>query len=167
VNIKHTETRDRWFFTALVTVVALTLLAGAAHGEVLRQGDTEAIVAHLGFPCEPGQLIFGAFPCPPVEAQGVLVHVRSDDWRTGSFDSYSVTVNYRTVSGEKKSATLTVKRARDFGQSWDDGWRAVGFNIGRVATASLSGITIESIAVSKVPTPVVITVGETRFGVPK
>lgn len=160
------------------------LFSAVLSAQVLRQDDTEAMVAVLGPPCEPGDMQFGFYPCPPVEAQGVLVHVRADDWRTGSFDSYAVTINYRTEEqciqlptnppesrciggGEKKSATLTVKRERDFGKEWDDGWRAVGFNIGRVAIGPLSGITVLSVAVAKVHAPVVITVGETNFGVPK
>lgn len=143
------------------------LFSAVLSAQVLRQGDTEAMVALLGPPCEPGDLQFGFYPCPPVEAQGVLVHVRADDWRSGNFDAYAVTINYRSVEGEKKSATLTVKRERDFGKEWDDGWRAVGFNIGRVAIGPLSGITVLSVAVAKVPVPVVITVGETNFGVPR
>lgn len=155
-----TQKHDRIFFAALA-IIALLALALKAEAQILRQGDTEAIVAPLGIPCEPGDLTFGLFPCPPVEAQGILVYVRADDWRTGAFDAYSVTVNYRTSGGEKKSATLTVKRERNFGKDWDDGWRAVGFNIGRLATGPLSGITVESVIVAKVSTPVVITVGET------
>lgn len=165
------------------TIITIMVLAAALNAQVLRQGDTEAIVAPLGVPCEPGSLIFGLFPCPPVEAQGVLIHVRADDWRTGAWDSYSVTVRYRTAircetltsfppqekcyGDESKTATATVKRKRDFGADWDDGWRAIGFNIGRVATGLLAGITVESVAVAKVPVPVVITVGETRIGAPK
>ncbi len=162
----NTTTHDRIFFAALIvlTLLAFTLRADA---QVLRQGDTEAIVAPMGIPCEPGDLTFGFYPCPPIASQGVLVHVRADGWAADSFDSYSVTVNYRTTSGEKKSSTLTVKRERDFGKDWDDGWRAVGFNIGRVAVGSLSGITVESVAVAKVPVPVVITVGKTDIGEPK
>lgn len=162
----NTTTHDRIFFAALIvlTLLAFTLRADA---QVLRQGDTEAIVAPLGIPCEPGDRMLGSFPCPPVEAQGVLVHVRSDDWAWGLFDSYAVTVNYRTAAGEKKSSTLTVKRERDFGKDWDAGWRSVGFNIGRVAVGLLSGITVESVAVAKAPAPVVITVGRTDIGAPK
>lgn len=162
----NTTTHDRIFFAALIvlTLLAFTLRADA---QVLRQGDTEAIVAPLGIPCEPGDMTFGFYPCPPVASQGVLVHVRADGWAADSFDAYAVTVNYRTAAGEKKSATLTVKRERDFGKDWDDGWRAVGFNIGRVAVGPLSGITVESVAVAKVPAPVVITVGRTDIGAPK
>lgn len=149
----------------LLCVLALTL--SASHAQVLRQGDAEAIVAPLGIPCEPGEQVFGLFPCPPVEQQGVLVHVRSDDWRTGSHESYSVTITYRTATGERKMATSVVKRERNFGKEWDDGWRAVGFNVGRMATGPLSGITVESVAVSKVAKPVVITLGKTEIGPPK
>ncbi len=160
----NTQRHDRIFFTALV---ALTLLAVSLKGQVLRQGDTEATVAPLGIPCEPGDMTFGFYPCPPVSSQGVLVHVRADDWRGGGFDAYAVTINYRTADGEKKSATLTVKRERDFGKDWDDGWRAVGFNVGRLAVGPLSGISVESVAVAKVPSPVVITVGKTEIGAPR
>lgn len=153
--------------TCGIVLIMLTCTVVVANAQVLRQGDTEAIVAPMGIPCEPGNLILGMFPCPPVEAQGVLVSVRADDWAADSFDAYAVTVNYRTAAGEKKSATLTVKRERNFGKEWDDGWRAVGFNIGRVAVGPLSGITVESVAVAKVPAPVVITVGKTEIGAPK
>lgn len=157
---------DTMFFTALI-VLAMLAFTLKANAQVLRQGDTEAIVAPMGIPCEPGSTILGFFPCPPVEAQGVLVSVRADGWSAATFDTYSVTVNYRTVGGEKKTATATVRRERDFGKDWDDGWRTVGFNIGRVAVGPLSGITVESVAVAKVPAPVVITVGETRIEAPK
>lgn len=149
-----------------MVITILTILATVSRGEVLRQGDTEAIVAPLGIPCESGDLIFGLFSCPPVEQQGVLVHVRSDDWRTGSHEEYAVTIIYRTAAGERRTATATAKRERSFGKEWDDGWRAVGFNVGRMATGPLSGITVESVAVSKVAKPVVITVGASTFGEP-
>lgn len=29
-------------------------------------------------PCEPGALIFGIIPCPPVEEHGVLFHIRDE-----------------------------------------------------------------------------------------
>ena len=152
-------------YSALILTGGL-MLASMVSGQVLRQADTEAIVAPLGIPCEPGDMQFGFYPCPPISSQGVLVHVRADDWRTGGFDSYAVTVTYRTTEGESKTAMLTVKRERDFGKDWDDGWRAVGFNIGRVAVGPLPGITVESVAVAKVPVPVVITVGKSHFGAP-
>lgn len=145
---------------------ALVLMVTASYGQVLRQGDTEAIVAPLGIPCEPGDQIFGLFTCPPIEQQGVLVHVRSDDWRTGSHEEYAVTLTYRTAAGERRTATATAKRERDFGKEWDDGWRAVGFNVGRMATGPLLGISVESVAISKVAKPVVITVGASMFGEP-
>lgn len=159
-----TERHDRIFFTALA-IITLFALALKAEAQVLRQGETEAIVAPLGIPCEPGDLVLGMFPCAPVEAQGVLIHVRSDDWRTGTHESYSVTITYRTSSGERRTATCggdnpCPKRERTFGKEWDDGWRTVGFNIGRLATGPLSGITVESVAVAKVQAPVVIKVEE-------
>ena len=77
-----------------------------------------------------------------------------------------MTVTYRTAGGEKKTTTATVKRERDFAKETDDGWRSVGFNIGRVAVGAMSGITVESVAVAKVPAPVVITVGRSHFGAP-
>lgn len=160
----NTQRHDRIFFTALAVV---TMLCMSLNGQVLRQGDTEAIVAPLGIPCEPGDMQFGFYPCPPIASQGVLVHVRADDWRAGSFDAYAVTINYRTVDGDKKSATLTVKRERDFGKEWDDGWRAVGFNIGRLAVGPLPGITVDSVAVAKVPAPTVIIIGKTEIGAPR
>lgn len=154
--------------TALVTVIILLLCcAMTLHAQILRQDDVQIIAGPLGPPCEPGELQFGFYPCPPVAAQGVLIHVRADDWRTAGFESYSVTLNYRTTLGESKSATLTVRRTRDFGQSWDDGWRAVGFNIGRVRTGALSGITVESVAIAKIPPPIVITIGKSEFSPPK
>lgn len=151
----------------LSSIALLLTFHALCHGQILRSGDTEAIVGTLGIPCEPGDTVLGLFFCPPVEAQGVLVHVRSDDWRTGEHDSYSVTITYRTASGERKTASGTVKREREFGKEWDDGWRTVGFNVGRVATGPLSGITVESVAVAKVPKPAVITVGKTEIGAPK
>ena len=155
----------------LSRISLLLVFAALCSAQVLRQGDIEIIAGPLGIPCEPGDMQFGFFPCPPVERQGVFIHVRSGDWKAGDFDGYLITVTYRTATGELKTATCggenpCPKRTRDWGKEWDDGWRAVAFQIGRVASGSLSGITVESVAVSKVAKPVVITVGETRFGAP-
>lgn len=152
----------------LSRIALLLTFAALIPAQVLRQGDVEIIAGPLGFPCEPGDMQFGFFPCPPIERQGVLIHVRAP----GDFDSYLVTVTYRTASGELKTATCggdnpCPKRKRDFGLDWDDGWRTVAFQIGRIAVGPLSGITIESVAVTKVPLPVaVITIGPSRFGPP-
>lgn len=162
----------------IIALVVILFVCSASHAQVIRQGDTEVLVTPLGIPCQPGDSILGIFPCPPVEAQGVLIHVRSDDWRTGTHDSYAVTVTYRTATGERKAVAGTVKRERDFGKDWDDGWRAIGLNIGRLQTATLSGITVESVLVAKMATtivesvavarmPVVITAGRTEIGPPK
>lgn len=147
----------------------LVLLATLSPAQILRQGDVEIIPTTYGIPCEPGDMQFGMFPCPPVERQGVMIHVRAP----GDFDSYFVTVTYRTSTGEIRTATCggenpCPKRTRDWGKEWDDGWRTVAFQVGRVATGPLSGITVESVAVAKVPPPAaVITIGKTEIGAPK
>lgn len=158
--------------TLLKIATFLVLITALCPAQVLRQGDVEIIAGPLGFPCEPGDLQFGFFPCPPVEKQGVFLHVRADDWKADGFDGYLVTVAYRTASGERKTATCggdnpCPQRARNWGKEWDDGWRTVAFPIGRMATGPFSGITVESVAVAKVPKPVVITVGKTEIGAPK
>ena len=154
----------------MLCLMALICLCSARimSAQVLRQGDVEIIAGPLGLPCEPGDMQFGFFPCPPVERQGVFIHVRAP----GDFDSHLVTVTYRTATGELKTATCggenpCPKRTRDWGKEWDDGWRTVAFQIGRVATGPLSGITVESVAVAKVPAPAVITIGKTEIGAPK
>lgn len=146
--------------------LAFSVFVALCPAQVIKLDGIEVLVTTLGIPCEPGESLFPDVKCPPIESQGVLVQVRSDDWSTANFDTYSVTVKYLTPSKEGKTATLTVNRERDFGKSWDDGWRAVGFNIGRMAMGQLTGITIVSVAVAKVPKPVVITIGPTRFGPP-
>lgn len=155
----------------LLRIALLLAFAGLCSAQVIRQADIEIIPSVYGIPCEPGELQFGIFPCPPVEKQGVLIHVRSDDWRAGTHEGYLVTVTYRTATGETRTVTCggdnpCPKRTRNFGQDWDDGWRTIAFQIGRVATGTLSGITVESVAVSKVPKPTIITVGSTKFGPP-
>ena len=173
----------------LLKIALLLMFVGPCSAQVLRQSDIEILPTVYGLPCEPGELQFGIFPCPPIEKQGVMIHVRSDDWRAGTHEGYLVTVTYRTAKycevltsfppqekctgGETKTVTCggdnpCPKRKRDFGQDWDDGWRAIAFQIGRVATGPLSGITVESIAVTKIPAPAaVIMIGKTEFGVPK
>ena len=152
----------------LSRISLLLVFAALCSAQVLRQGDIEIIAGPLGIPCEPGDMQFGLFPCPPVERQGVLIHVRAP----GDFDHYLVTVTYRTAAGELKTATCggenpCPKRTRDWGKEWDDGWRTVAFQIGRVATGPLAGIIVESVAVAKVPAPAVITIGKTTFGQPQ
>lgn len=154
--------------------IALLLIVAAAlcSAQVLRQADVQIIPGTLGIPCEPGDMQFGFFPCPPVDKQGVFLHVRADDWKDGVFDGYLVTLTYRTASGELRTATCggdnpCPKRERTWGKEWDDGWRTVAFAVGRVASGPLSGITVESVAVAKVPAPTVITIGKTTFGEPK
>lgn len=138
-------------------ILAALLFCSLADAQIYRQGDTEIIVAPLGIPCEPGDMTFGFFPCPPVERQGLLVHVRAP----GEFDAYAVTVTYRTAAGETKTATGVVKRERNPAlQGPDDGWRSIGFQIGRVAVGPLSGIKVESVAVAKVPAPTVIAIAQ-------
>lgn len=142
-------------------------------GAVLRQGDIEIIPAVYGIPCEPGEMILGLFHCPPIEKQGVMIHVRSDDWKAGLHTGYLVTLNYRTAAGEIKSVTCggdnpCPTRTRIFGQDWDDGWRAVAFQVGRMAVGPLPGITIGSVVVTKIPPPAaIITIGKTEIGAPK
>lgn len=153
--------------TLLKIATFLVLITALCPAQVLRRGDVEIIPGPLGLPCEPGDMQFGFFPCPPVERQGVFIHVRADDWKAGAFDGYLVTVTYRTAAGELKTATCggdnpCPKRTRDWGKEWDDGWRTVAFQIGRVATGPLAGITVESVAVAKVPAPAVITIGRTE-----
>lgn len=93
-------------------------------------------------PCEPGTLMFGFSRCPPVEEQGVFVHVRA----SGEFTAYEVTVEYRTAAGESKKAVETVKRRND------DGFHTASFVIGRVKVGAMDGITIDGVAVKKLPT---------------
>lgn len=166
-----TEKHDKIFFAALI-VLALLACTLKAEGQILRQADVQIIAGPLGLPCEPGDMQFGFFPCPPIERQGVFIHVRADDWGWPGFESYLVAVTYRTATGERKTATCggenpCPKRTRDWGKEWDDGWRTVAFQIGRVASGPLSGITVESVAVAKVPAPTVITIGKTEIGAPK
>lgn len=147
-------------------------MAALCPAQILRQADVQIIAGTLGMPCEPGDMQFGFFPCPPVDKQGVFLHVRADDWKDGAFDGYLVTVTYRTAAGELKTATCggdnpCPKRERTWGKEWDDGWRTVAFAVGRVASGMLSGITVESVAVAKVPVPTVITLGKTDIGAPK
>lgn len=166
-----TEKHDKIFFAALI-VLALLACTHKAEGQILRQADVQIIAGTLGMPCEPGDMQFGFFPCPPIDKQGVFLHVRADDWKDGAFDGYLITLTYRTAAGELKTATCggdnpCPKRERTWGKEWDDGWRAVAFPIGRVASGPLSGITVESVAVAKVPAPTVITIGKTDIGAPK
>lgn len=162
------------YLLVLACLMALICLCSARimSAQVLRQADVQIIAGTLGVPCEPGDMQFGFFPCPPVDKQGVFLHVRADDWKDGAFDGYLVTLTYRTAAGELKTATCggdnpCPKRERTWGKEWDDGWRAVAFPIGRVASGPLSGITVESVAVAKVPASTVITIGKTTFGEPK
>lgn len=158
-------------------VLLFALFTLSLSAQVLRQGDIEIIAGPLGMPCEPGDTQFGFWPCPPIDRQGLFIHVRAVG---EDFASYLVTVTYRTAAGELKTATCggenqCPKRKREFGTESDDGWRSVAFQIGRVATGTLSGITVESIAVTKVPVPsasfkivgATITAGSTTFGPPK
>ena len=153
----------------------LLTCAGLCPAQVFRQGDIEIIPMVSGIPCEPGEpvgLQLGIFPCPPVEKQGLMIHVRSDDWWDGTHESYLITVTYRTTAGETKTVTCggdnpCPKRKRDFGQDWDAGWRAIAFQIGRVATEVLPGITIQSVSVAKVPPPsAIIPIGTIKIGPP-
>lgn len=89
-------------------------------------------------PCEPGTLMFGFSRCPPVEEQGVFVHVKATG---GEFSAYEVTVEYRTAAGESKRAVETVKRRND------DGYHTAVFVIGRVKAGDMPGIVIEGVAV--------------------
>lgn len=163
----------------LSRIALLLACAGLCSAQVIRQGDIEIIPTVYGIPCEPGELQFGLFPCPPVEKQGVMIHVRADDWKVEreasdpkAFVGYLVTVAYRTATEELKTATCggdnpCPQRTRNFGQDWDDGWRAVAFQIGRVAIGPLSGIRIESVSVTKIPPPTAtITIGKTEIGPP-
>lgn len=99
-------------------------------------------------PCEPGTLLFGFSVCPPVEQQGVFVHVRS----SGEFSAYQVTVDYRTADGVSKTAVETVKRRND------DGYHTAAFVIGRVKVGVMGGIAIDGVAVKKLPSAAVAIV---------
>lgn len=92
-------------------------------------------------PCEPGTLLFGISKCPAIEEQGIFVHVKA----SGEFSAYQVTVDYRTASGEMKTAVETVPRRND------DGYHTAVFVIGRVKTGGMPGITIDGVAVKKLP----------------
>lgn len=121
-------------------------------GEVFRHGDV-TIVYTPDVACEPGTRLLGLFTCPEKEEQGVLVHVRADDWSYGSWDSYNVTIQYRTESGVRKSITHVAKREAAKQLTWDTGWRAVAFVTGRVAVGTLSGSVVESVTVAKALQP--------------
>lgn len=160
-----------WVSAMILAASLAVAVPSAVSAQIIRQADVQILPGTLGAPCEPGDMQFGLFPCPPVERQGVFIHVRADDWKAGAFDGYVVTVTYRTAAGELKTATCggdnpCPKRTRDWGKEWDDGWRTVAFQIGRVASGSLTGITIESVSVSKVAAPIVITIGKTIIGAP-
>lgn len=115
-------------------LILLLLMVLSAFGQ-----NIEVHVAPFVPPCEPGQWLFGITVCPPVEEQGIFVHVRA----SGEFEAYEVTVDYRTAGGESKQAVETVKRRND------DGYHTAVFVIGRVKTGSMTGITIDGVAVRK------------------
>lgn len=119
-----------------MTLIIFLLFAFSALGQ-----NIEVHTAPFVPPCEPGTLLFGFSVCPPVEEQGIFVHVRA----SGEFEAYEVTVDYRTASGEAKTATETVKRRND------DGYHTAAFVIGRVKVGAMPGITIDGVAVKKLP----------------
>jgi hypothetical protein len=102
--------------------------------------EATAVYAPLGIPCDPaGPSPLGeGFPflCPPEEEQGILVFLRTDN--SGAV-GYRTTVRYTTAGGEEKEAVQVVAK-RETGI-----WTADAFRIGRLQTASLSGIKVDSV----------------------
>jgi hypothetical protein len=102
--------------------------------------EATAVYAPLGIPCDPaGPSPLGeGFPfiCPPEEEQGILVFLRTD---SGDAVGYRTTVRYTTAAGEEKEAVQVVAK-REVGI-----WTADVFRIGRLRTASLSGIKVDSV----------------------
>ncbi|MCS7025440.1 MAG: hypothetical protein NZV14_11615 [Bryobacteraceae bacterium] len=102
--------------------------------------EATAIFAPLGIPCDPaGPSPLGpGFPflCPPEEEQGILVFLRTDNPGAAG---YRTTVRYTTAGGEQKEAVQSVAK-RESGI-----WTVDVFRIGRLRTATLSGITVDSV----------------------
>lgn len=116
----------------------LATLAFCFLGVVFAQdAGPEVRVTPLGVPCEPGEPSpFGPeFPisCPPVAEQGIMAFVRATDEGTAGF---RVTVKYTTAEGEEREAVQTVTRNRE------NEWSVAVFQIGRVKTERLPGITV-------------------------
>lgn len=142
----------------VAAVVCLAFVAVQAQAQRGTAGDVEYLLTPLGLPCEPGDVQFGFFPCPPVAAQGVLLHVRSGD---PNFTAFEVTVEYD--GGQTRTAT--------FGRRMEgDQWTSQGFQIGRVKTANLPGVVVTKISIRKLAAlgpPTEITIGPSTFGPPK
>lgn len=117
-------------------LILLTLMVLSAFGQSIEVHQVPFVP-----PCEPGTLLFGISRCPPVEEQGIFVHVKA----SGEFEAYEVTVDYRTASGEMKTAVEKVPRRND------DGYHTAVFLIGRVKTGGMPGITIDGVSVKKLP----------------
>ena len=145
-------------FLIVVAVICLVFVAVEAQAQRGTVGDVEYLLTPMGFPCEPGDVQFGFFPCPPVEAQGALIHVRSGD---PNFSAFEVTVEYD--GGKTQTAT--------FGRRMEgDQWTSRAFQIGRLKTPALSGVTITKISIRKLAAigpPTEIIIGPTTLGPPK
>lgn len=142
----------------VAAVICLAFVAVDAQAQRGTVGDVEYLLTPMGFPCEPGDTQFGFFPCPPVETQGALIHVRSGD---PNFSAFEVTIEYD--GGQTRTAT--------FGRRMEgDQWTSQGFQIGRLKTPTLSGVSISKISIRKLAAigpPTEITIGPTTFGPPK
>lgn len=147
--------RDVLIVAAVIFLVFAVVGAQAQRGTV---GDVEYLLTPLGFPCEPGDAVLGVYPCPPIEAQGVLLHVRSGD---PNFSAFEVTLEY----DNGKSSTATFGRRME-----GDQWTSQGFQIGRMKTANLPGVVVSKISIRKLAAlgpPTEITIGPSTFGPPK
>jgi hypothetical protein len=111
------------------------------------QDSIQTQIAPLGIPCEPGgPSPFGfniPFVCPPVDQQGYLVFLRSDDT---SIKAYRTTMNYTTAEGEDKTAIQTIAR------SDTANWTVDIFRVGRMQTPTLTGTKVTSVTVEGLAT---------------
>lgn len=136
------------------TVPTATAFTTALEGTLTADPAVSVLLTPYVLPCGQGSNLLGLLPCGPESQQGVFVHIKSAD---AGFDSYGVTIRYRTAAGDLKTAAKSVKRA-------EDGWTTVAFTIGRVKTPYLpDGVVIDGVDVVKQTAPVTVPIGERYF----